>query len=189
MTPYGNPPRPGRPAAAPRRARRWARAVALAATLATTAAACREADGRPLARAERAAIADSIARQVMAATDLSRPDVVARMMSLYPATGSVVSASGGRVTTSRDSLEAGIRTFWNSVGRNMRDPRWEWRTMRVDVLAPNAAVMTATYRIPHHTPSGMPHVIGGAWTAVFERRDGRWVIVHEHLSDAPPEPQ
>jgi ketosteroid isomerase-like protein len=172
--------------AAKHRTRRWASAVALALTVALPAA-CREADGRAPPRAERAAIADSIAREVVAATDLSRPDVVARMMSLYPASGSVVSAAGGRVTTTRDSLEAGIRAFWDNVGHNMREPRWVWRTMRVDVLAPNAAVMTATYRIPHRTPAGMPHVVGGAWTAVFERRDGRWVIVHEHLSDAPAE--
>jgi hypothetical protein len=32
---------------------------------------------------------------------------------------------------------------------------------------------------------GAPHVIGGAWTAVFARRDGRWAIVQEHLSDVP----
>jgi len=150
------------------------------------AAACREASGRPLPREERAAIADSIARQVTAASDLSTPDVVARMMSLYPTAGGVVSASGGTVTTSRDSLEANIRAFWENVGRNMRDPRWEWRSMRIDVLSPNAAAMTATYRIPHRTPAGVAHVVGGAWTAAFERREGRWQIVHEHLSDAPP---
>jgi hypothetical protein len=28
-------------------------------------------------------------------------------------------------------------------------------------------------------------VIAGAWTAAFERRGGRWVIVQEHLSDLP----
>jgi hypothetical protein len=31
---------------------------------------------------------------------------------------------------------------------------------------------------------GMSHVIGGAWTAVFQKRGGRWVIIQEHLSDA-----
>jgi hypothetical protein len=36
----------------------------------------------------------------------------------------------------------------------------------------------------------MNHVIGGAWTAVFQKRGGRWVIIQEHLSDVPsPEPQ
>jgi ketosteroid isomerase-like protein len=170
------------------RSRRAVRALALAGALlacAAVAGACDRADARALSRAERAAIADSIARQVIAACDLRAPDVVGRLMSLYPAAGSVVSASGGRVTTTRDSLEANIRTFWDNVGHNMRDPTWQWTSMRVDVLAPNAAVMTATYRIPHRTPAGAPHVVGGAWTAVFERRAGRWVIVHEHLSDSP----
>jgi ketosteroid isomerase-like protein len=57
--------------------------------------------------------------------------------------------------------------------------------MRVDVLSPTSAVMTATYRVPHLTPAGQPHVIGGAWTAAFAKRAGEWVIVHEHLSDSP----
>jgi ketosteroid isomerase-like protein len=68
----------------------------------------------------------------------------------------------------------------------MQQPKWEWTAMEVDVLSRDAAVMTSTYRVPHTTPSGMRHVIGGAWTAVFARRGGRWVIVQEHLSDAPP---
>jgi len=55
-----------------------------------------------------------------------------------------------------------------------------------DVLAPDAAVMTATYHVPHLTPRNMPHTIGGAWTAVFQKRGNRWVIVQEHLSDLPP---
>ena len=36
------------------------------------------------------------------------------------------------------------------------------------------------------TPDGVTmSCIGGAWTAAFERRDGKWLIVQEHLSDAP----
>jgi hypothetical protein len=31
----------------------------------------------------------------------------------------------------------------------------------------------------------MPHVIAGALTQVFARRNGRWVVVQEHLSDVP----
>jgi ketosteroid isomerase-like protein len=106
-------------------------------------------------------------------------------MSLYPASGPVVSASGGQVSTSRDTLAAGVRAFWDNVGRNMRGPDWQWGAMHVDVLAPDAAVVTTTYRVPHRTPAGEAHVIAGAWTAVFQRRGGRWVIVQEHLSDVP----
>jgi hypothetical protein len=172
---------------------RWRRsapavtAVALMTTLLVTtlSVACGPASPREVSEAQRRAIADTLTRLISSAYDFSKPDAVARLMSLYPARGPVVSASGGHLTTSRDSLEMQIREFWDNVGRNMRDPKWTWGERRIDVLSPDAAVMTWTYTIPHRTPAGMPHVIGGAWTALFERRDGRWVIVQEHLSDAP----
>ncbi|MGH7690675.1 MAG: DUF4440 domain-containing protein, partial [Gemmatimonadaceae bacterium] len=67
----------------------------------------------------------------------------------------------------------------------MQKPTWVWKQMIIDVLSPDAAVMTATYHIPHHTPRGQPHDIGGAWTAVFVRQGQKWVIIQEHLSDLP----
>ena len=146
---------------------------------------CRAAADTTLTDVERAAIAATIEQRVKTAYDLKANDVLAGMLSLYGKDAPVYSASGGRVTTSRDSLEAAVRQFWHYVGRNMRDPNWEWTTMQIDVLSPSAAVMSTTYRVPHLTASGQPHVIGGAWTAVFAKRDGEWVIVHEHLSDSP----
>ena len=144
--------------------------------------------GTTMSAGERQAIADSITRQVKAAYDLSKPNVEQRLLSLYPPSGRVVSAAAGQVLTSRDSLAMGIKAFWENVGVNMRDPKWVWDQMIVDVLAPNAAVMTARYHIPHLTPRNQPHVLGGAWTAVFEKRDGRWYIIQEHLSDLPSVP-
>ena len=135
--------------------------------------------------AEALAARRAIRSEVVQAYDLRRPDVPGNLMALYPPTGPILSASGGRVTTSRDSIRAGIQAFWTNVGRNMRDPHVEWTRMDIDVLAPGVAVMTATYRIPHRQPNGLPHVIGGAWTAVFVLRDGRWYITQEHLSDDP----
>ncbi|HYD51387.1 MAG TPA: nuclear transport factor 2 family protein [Gemmatimonadaceae bacterium] len=138
----------------------------------------------PLER-EREAIEREIETQFRETYDLSQPDVVDRLLSLYPDSGRVVSASAGQLVTSRDSLAEGIRYFWNNVGRNMREPRWIWDEMLVDVLAQDAAVLTARYHVPHLTPDGRTHVIGGAWTAALVRRGGRWVIVQEHLTDAP----
>ncbi len=135
--------------------------------------------------AQRIAAQRAIRNEVVTAYDFSRPNVPDNLMSLYAPTGPIVSASGGRITTSRDSLRAGINAFWTNVGRNMRDPHVEWTAMHIDVLAPNVAVMTATYRIPHWQPNGLPHVIGGAWTAVFALRGGHWFVIQEHLSDNP----
>ena len=146
---------------------------------------CTAPEQAPMSAAQRDLIANALKSLIVNAYDLSKPDPVARLMSLYPPSGDVVSASGGQVSTSRDSLEAGIRAFWNNVGKNMRDPKWTWGTMHVDVLSPSAAVVTTTYSVAHHTLRGEPHVIAGAWTAVFKRVGTQWLIVQEHLSDAP----
>jgi hypothetical protein len=158
-------------------------AAVCSAVIIVTACSANRSD--QLSTAERTAIADSLKQMVISAYDLSKPDVVGSLMSLYPASGRVISASAGQMVTTRAQLEAQIKTFWYYVGSNMRNPKWEWTAMEVDVLSRDAAVMTSTYRIPHTTPKGMRHVIGGAWTAVFARRGGKWVIVQEHLSDAP----
>ena len=186
----GSPPLAGCQRSCPRHPRRRAARLllGLVATALAGAAACRASDAgpRPLGAAERDRIAAEVEARLRDATDLGAGgDVLGRMLSLYPDSGRVVSASTGQVTTSRDSLAASVRHFWAFIGQNMRQPEWRWGPMQVDVLGPDAAVVTAAYRIPHITPQGEPHVIGGAWTAVFQRRDGRWVVVQEHLSDAP----
>jgi len=151
------------------------------------AAACQPAPSAQVDSARRQAIADTLTTLIRSAYDLKAANPVARFMSLYPDSGRVISASGGRVTTNRDALESGIKSFWEYVGRNMQNPTWIWGTPQVDVLSPDAAVVTTTYRIPHRTPAGEPHTVAGAWTAVFARRAGKWVIVQEHLSEIPQE--
>jgi hypothetical protein len=138
---------------------------------------------------DKQAIADSLTRQVKAAYDVSKPNLEQRLLSLYPESGRIISASGGQVIASRDTLAAGVKAFQDNVAGNMRQPQWIWDQMLFDVLSPTAAVMTATYHVPHLTPRNEPHTIGGAWTAVFEKRGSRWYIVQEHLSDLPPMPQ
>lgn len=128
------------------------------------------------------ALADTLKARIEDAYDFSRPGVLERMNGLYPDTGRVISASGGRILASADSLRAGIATFWQSTGQNMRDAKWVWGDVYVDRLGDDAAVLTATWSIPHIAPTGHPHVIRGAWTAVFRRIAGKWMIVVEHLS-------
>lgn len=144
--------------------------------------------GVSMTDAQRASVRAEVEATLKAAYDLSKPDVERRMLSLYAPSGRVVSASAGRVVTSRDTLTAGIKYFWEYVGVNMIGPKWEWDSLYVDVLSPTSAVVTGSYRIPHHTPRHQPHVIAGAITAVFTKRDGKWVIVQEHLSDLPTAP-
>lgn len=141
-----------------------------------------------LTASQREAIRGEIEQALREAYDLSKPKPSERMLALYPSNGRVISANSGRVMASRDSLATGIKYFWDNVGTNMRNPRWVWDRFYVDVLSPTAAVVTATYRVPHRNPQNQPHELGGAMTMVFERRDGRWVILQEHLSDLPSIP-
>ena len=160
--------------------------VAVAVALALLSVSSPAARGAaPLRTADRERIAAEVERELRTAYDFSQPDVAERLLALYGDSGSVVSAAGGRMLTSRDSLAEGIRYFWENVGRNMREPEWIWDALAVDVLSPSAAVVTGTYRVPHINPRGVPHEIGGAITAVFVYDGRRWRIVQEHLSDLP----
>ncbi|MEO7998582.1 MAG: DUF4440 domain-containing protein [Gemmatimonadaceae bacterium] len=135
--------------------------------------------------AERAAIADSLETLVKSAYDFSKPDVVPRLLALYPDSGRVISASAGHVSSSRTALATEIAGFWQRVGQNMQNPKFIIGSSYVDVITNNAAIMTFTYSIPHTTPMGLPHTVSGAWTTVWRRQNGRWMIVQEHLSDTP----
>lgn len=150
------------------------------------AAACAApgAAGR-LNDAERAAIGDSVRAAFESAYTFDSGDVVQRFMRLYPDTGRVISAATGTFSTTRDSLRQALTTFWQGAGQYMQRPKWVWGPLAIDVLSDNAVAATARYTVPHWTPDGAPHVLGGAWTSVWTRRDGRWVIVQEHLSDMP----
>ena len=163
------------------------RALTVAALAAALLAGCREGSAASSPAAD-AALADTLVRRITDAYDFSRPDVVARLMALYPERGPLVSAAAGSVTSSRAGLQGEIVRFWERVGQNMRGPRFVVGDRHLVRLGPDAAALTITYSIPHHTPEGRPHTLSGAWTAVFQRREGRWLIVQEHLSD-PPQPR
>jgi hypothetical protein len=159
----------------------------LAALIVVFALGCSTAEpaAKELSAADKQSIADSIRSLLEKAYFFDGSDPVPRFMALYPDSGSVVSAASGGFTTARDSVRRALTTFWTTTGQYMREPKWTWGAMSIDVLSHEAAVVTARYTIPHWTPEGRPHVLGGAWTTVWARRNGRWAIVQEHLSDLP----
>ena len=156
----------------------------------SVAGACSRAEpaDTALTPAQKTEIEDSIRKLVIDTYDLTAPNVVDRMMRLYPDSGPVYSTSSGHIANSREELKQQIETFWKYVGSNMREPKWEWTAMHVDVISPEAAALTASYKIPHLTPENRPHEIAGAWTAVLVKRGGRWFVTQEHLSDVPVAP-
>ncbi len=166
--------------------RHWRVRLVIGAVLATVIVVCGGCQGgERVSEGERRAIADSLGELITEAYDFSKPGAPERLLGLYPDSGRIISAAAGRVSSTRQILETEIKGFWQNVGQNMRNPRFVLGSTYVDVITPNAAVMTLTYSIPHLTPAGTEHVVSGAWTSLWRRVDGRWMIVQEHLSDTP----
>src|SRR3954468_22854335 len=95
-------------------ANRWVIASALI-VVAGVVSACAPRTASDMSSADKKAIADSLKHLVVATYDLSKPDAVKRLMSLYPTEGRVISASGGVETTTRPELERAIEAFWTYV--------------------------------------------------------------------------
>lgn len=172
---------------APRLILRLATRLTICSLALSPLAGCTGSSGQAptLSQADARAIGDSIQAIVRGAYDLSKGDVPTRMLSVYPESGRVVSATAGRVTNTRALLETSVHAFWDGVGQYMIKPSWTWTNLEVEAIDRNTAMMTAQYSVPHWTDVGAPHVIGGVWTALWRRRGGRWEITHEHLSDMP----
>lgn len=57
----------------------------------------------------------------------------------------------------------------------------------MEVLAPDAVVVTRNDHVSWTGTNGMAGEWHSAWTGVFRRIDGEWMIVYTHES-TPPEP-
>ena len=83
-----------------------------------------------------------------------------------------------------DSL---YRTMFASAARGQVRSRFE--VLGVDARG-DVAWLAASFRLEVVEPAGDTTVDEGRQSLVFERRDGRWVVVHRHTSfQAPPGPQ
>lgn len=59
--------------------------------------------------------------------------------------------------------------------------------VRVHHVGDHFAWGTATWRADAVKRDGSTEVVYGRWTVLFEKRDGRWLIIHEHVSVPTPE--
>ena len=100
------------------------------------------------------------------------------VMALYPNRGPVSSANDGKITTSRDSLAAGIGRF---LGR-LKSVSFSTETPIVTVLDPRTAVITLEFHGTGSWNDGGTFSTNGSWTAVLGERDGRFTIIQEQES-------
>jgi len=100
------------------------------------------------------------------------------VMALYPNQGPVSSANDGKVTTSRDSLAAGIGKFL----RRLKNVSFSTEAPIVTVLDAHTAVITLVFHGTGTFNDGSAFSTTGSWTAVLGERDGRLTIIQEQES-------
>ncbi|MBK6489990.1 MAG: nuclear transport factor 2 family protein [Gemmatimonadetes bacterium] len=146
-------------------------------------AAARPASAQSLSASERAVVT----REIRAAADgliaaIGSRDI-ARFMALFTTEPDLVYVDNGKIYPSRAALEAAAGGFFSRIGR--AGGRWE--PAHVVALSPSAGAFTGIFRPEMVDTAGAPlWTDGKIWTFVYERRQGRWVIVQAHEVNAKP---
>lgn len=131
-----------------------------------TCAACRSTGGSMAAREE---IANILGQQAAA---WNRGDVDA-FMQPYWHSSDLSFSSGGRVTRGWDSTRERYRQRYptrEAMGR------LTFSELEITKLGDGAALVLGRWRLKRKEP------VGGAFTLVLRKLEGRWIIIHDHTS-------
>jgi uncharacterized protein (TIGR02246 family) len=120
-------------------------------------------------------IADLLARS---AADWNRGDL-AGFMSDYAPDSLTSFVAGGGVVYGWQTLHDRYRDAYFAPG--MTRDSLAFDALRVRVLAPTVALATARFALRR----GDSVIASGPFTLVLERRNDRWLIVHDHTSSDP----
>lgn len=102
------------------------------------------------------------------------------MTSVYVLEDPLVFSSHAVFMTRRDSLHA-IYLAWDST--RTKGTFLAFDGLQYRQLGPDAVLVTGRLRLAPGTPTGTAaDTLRGSWTGVFERRNGRWGLAHEHES-------
>ncbi|MEO7138453.1 MAG: nuclear transport factor 2 family protein [Gemmatimonadales bacterium] len=139
--------------------------------------------GAPVSPEQRAAVEDTIRKlNAFSMAAQSRRDLNA-LMQLMPDTG-LVAISGGMMFTDADSLRGALRQAWTAPW--LRDLKVTNELRRIDVLSPDAAVVTMTSTTVLDS-AGLKQTFHNVWTGLWTNRGGRWVVPQQQSTTIPPE--
>jgi uncharacterized protein (TIGR02246 family) len=139
-------------------------------------AACCRAPARPDPEADRAAIRAVVAQMESA---WNRGDFAAYMAAFKKP--DVVFVSKGRVQKDwQGTLDHYVRDYGGDPARRGRLHFW---ALSIDLLSPDAAMLTGRYRL-----EGGDKPQDGINTRLFRKVGGRWVIAMNHVSSRDPAP-
>jgi ketosteroid isomerase-like protein len=89
--------------------------------------------------------------------------------------------SSGNLFPSKDSLSRSA----HARVKSLKSLTYTLKQSGVTVLSPDAAVFTGAYDETAVDSTGKSQTFRDGWTAVYQRRNGKWKIIHGHFSRAP----
>lgn len=139
--------------------------------------------GTPLSAEQRASVEDTIRKlNAFSMAAQSRRDLSA-LMQLMPDTG-LLAISDGIMFTNADSLREALRQAWTAPW--LRDLKVTNELRRIDVLSPDAAVVTMTSTTVLDS-AGRKQTFHNVWTGLWQNRGGRWVVPQQQSTTITPE--
>jgi ketosteroid isomerase-like protein len=146
--------------------------LALVAALTIGASGC--AGPRQFTAADRASVAAVLERQRAA---WNRGDLDG-FMEGYAATPELIFTSGGAIRRGFDEARDRYRRRYGSDRAGMG--QLELEILGVQPVGADGAVVLGRWRL-----RGTPHLGGGVFSVVLERRPEGWRIIHDHTSSDP----
>ncbi len=150
------------------------------AAIAACAVACQPASTE-LTDGQRAAIKDTVEQLMAELADAGRARDFDRIRAAY--SENPVSVTNGVIIEDFDARFELTRGFFESL----RTLDGSSRNVHLEVLAPDAVVVTQNDDIFWADTTGTEGEVHTAWTGVFRRIDGEWKIIYSHESWPLPE--
>ncbi|NIM49755.1 MAG: DUF4440 domain-containing protein [Gemmatimonadales bacterium] len=155
--------------------------IATVAAIAASVTACQPVSSE-LTDEQRAAIRDSLEQVMAGLVDAARALDADAIRARY-AENPVVALNG----VIFEDFDARFELTRQWLG-SLRTLKGSYKNLHVEVLAPDAAVVTRNDDISWTDTTGVAGEFHSAWTGVFRRIDGQWKIVYSHESLPMPEP-
>ena len=132
---------------------------------------------------QRASVEDTIRKlNAFSMAAQSRRDLKA-LMQLMPDTG-LLAVSDGIMFTDAESLREALRQAWTAPW--LRDLKVTNELRRIDVLSPDAAVVTMISTTVLDS-AGRKQTFRNVWTGLWQNRGGRWVVPQQQSTTITPE--
>jgi ketosteroid isomerase-like protein len=164
------------------------RRLACLALFSTVVMACSTNEERPSGEAgavavtdeQRKAVEDTIRKLVEASVELQNKGEAQSIRVWYDP--SAISIQDGQIIRDIDAMFAQYDSMMKTAGGPL--PKLSTKVERIEVLAPNAAVVTATSNGSIDS-AGKELKWGHVYSGVWRHKDGKWQLVLEHATPVP----